>query len=429
MKKLMLSAGFLAMALGASFSNAAVVTLGLHPACNGNGTLINPAYPWNGSTYRYCQLPSNIAVGNNTIELPVTVPFAGSTTPILWVLPQVVTVGNGQSATATPAGVDKTEIVIGAGAKVAGAIENSALVMTRGTKLTANGWDEVEQVIKPIIFSSLDNGFSGQGEWGGVILSGFGVSNQCNSGYVSANCTMEGISAGTYYFGGGADTNMSSGTLNYVVITEGGSVVDVDTDGDPDPNSNSGDEINGLTLYAVNDTTSINNVHIHDNLDDGIEFFGGDVDVSNLWLTCHKDDSVDWDHGYTGNLQNVQIIQKSGADHAFELASNPNDPDAPPRAHGTVTNASVTLLSGTADSPFSFKEGTDASLSNVVISGYSGIACNVAGTYHQVTTSDFSLIEYGCSNSTGLLPASNTSATGFTSASFWTTAQGNPGCN
>ena len=421
MKKLMLSAGVLAMALGASFSNAAVVTLGLHPACNGNGTLINSAYSWNGSTYRYCQLPSNIAVGNNTIELPVTVPFAGSTTPILWVLPQVVTVGNGHSSTATPAGVDKTEIVIAAGAKVAGAIQNSALVMTRGTKLTANGSSS-----NPIIFSSLDNGFSGKGEWGGVILSSFGVSNECNG---SGTCTMEGISAGTYYFGGGADTNMSSGSLNYVVITEGGSVVDVDTDGDPDPNSNTGDEINGLTLYAVNSNTSINNVHIHDNLDDGIEFFGGNVGVSNLWLTCHQDDSVDWDHGYQGSLNNVQIIQQSGADHAFELASNPTSPNAAPRAHGNVTNASVTLRSGTADSPFSFKDGTDASLSNVVVSGYNGIACNVAGTSHQVTTSDLTQVEYNCSNSTGLFPASNTSATGFISASFWTAAQGNPGCN
>ena len=422
MKKLILSASVLAMSFGAAFSQAAVVDLNLSLACNENGTLINPAYSWNGGTYRYCELPSTIAVGNNSIELAATANLGGAN--ILWVLPQVVTVGNGHLSTATPAGVDKTEIVIGAGAKIAGAIQNSALVMTRGTKLTANG-----SASNPIIFSSLDNGFSGKGEWGGVILSGFGVSNQCNGGYVSATCTMEGISAGTYYFGGGADTNMSSGSLNYVVITEGGSLVDVDTDGDPDPNSNSGDEINGLTLYAVNSSTSINNVHIHDNLDDGIEFFGGDVDASNLWLTCHQDDSVDWDHGYQGSLSNVQIIQQNGADHAFELASNPNDPDAPPRAHGTVTNASVTLLSGTADSPFSFKEGTDASLSNVVISGYSGIACNVAGTYHQVTTSDFSLIEYGCSNSTGLLPASNTSATGFPSASFWTSAQGNPGCN
>lgn len=425
MKKLMLSASVLAISVAAAYSQAAVVNLGLHPACNSNGTLVNSAYSWNGETYRYCELPSDIAVGNNTIELPATVTFRGSTSPILWVLPEVVTVGDGQAANALPGSVDRTQIVIAAGAKVAGAIQNSALVMTRGTSLVASG-----AANNPIIFSSLDEGFSGKGEWGGVILSGFGDSNQCNDGYVDSYCTMEGISAGTYYFGGGADTTMSSGELNYVVITEGGSVIDVDTDGDPDENSNSGDEINGLTLYTVGSDTELNYIHIHDNLDDGIEFFGGkDVDVDNLWLTCNQDDSVDWDHGYQGSLTNVRIIQQNGADHAFELASNPNDPDASPRAHGVVNNASVTLLSGTADSPFSFKEGTDASLNNVVISGYGSTACNVAGTYHTVTTSDLTLIEYGCANATGLFPSSNTLATGFTADSFWTAAQGNPGCN
>lgn len=418
MKKLILSASVLAMSFGAAFSHAAVVNLGLHPACNSNGTLVNPAYSWNGSTYRYCELPSDISVGNNTIELPATVTYRGSTLPILWVLPQVVTVGDGHLSSATPSTVDRTKIEIAAGAKVAGAIQNSALVMTRGTSLDVNG-----TAASPVIFSSLDNGFSGKGEWGGVILSGFGVSNQCSS------CTMEGISAGTYYYGGGADPSTSSGEWDYVVITEGGSVIDVDTDGDPDENSNSGDEINGLTLYTVGSGTELSHIHIHDNLDDGIEFFGGaGVNASNLWLTCNQDDSVDWDHGYQGSLSYVQVIQQNGADHAFELASNPSS-TATPHSHGTVTNASITLLSGTADSPFSFKENTDATLSNVVISGYSGIACNVAGTSHQVTTSDLTQIEYGCSNSTGLFPASNTAATGFTSASFWTTAQGNPGCN
>jgi hypothetical protein len=424
MKKLILSASVLAMSFSAAFSHAAVVNLGLSFACNQNGTLINPAYSWNGETYRYCELPSDIAVGDNTIQLAATATLGG--TKILWVLPQVVTVGDGQSSSATPATVDRTQIVIGEGARIAGAIQNSALVMTRGTRLDVNGEED-----NPVIFSSLDEGFSGKGEWGGVVLSGFGVSNQCNDGYVDTYCTMEGISDGTYYFGGGADTEMSSGELNYVVITEGGSVIDVDTDGDPDPNSNSGDEINGLTLYTVGSDTKLNYIHIHDNLDDGIEFFGGqEVDASDLWLTCNQDDSVDWDHGYQGNLEHIQIIQQEGADHAFELAGNPNDDDAMPFSDSFVSDVSITFVgSSIVDSPFSFKEGTDASLNNVVITGYSGIACNVAGTSHRVTTSDLTLIEYDCANTTGLFPPSNPLATGFTAASFWTSAQGNPGCN
>ncbi len=394
-----------------SVASLGFADLGLDDECDGNGTLVNDKFEWNSDEYFYCELPTVIAV-NDTIELNDENEDGDA---VLWALPGIVTVGNGHVLGATPSSVVKTTLKIGSGARIVGAIGNSALVITRGSVIDADG-----SASNPIIFSSLDDDFTGRGEWGGLILSGFGVSNKCPG---TGDCEMEGISDGTYYYGGGANTSLSSGTLDHVVITEGGHDVIL---GGP---TGSGDEINGLTLYAVNSSTSITNVHVNENLDDGIEFFGGNVSVTNLWLTCNQDDSVDWDEGYQGSLTNVQIIQRTGdADHAFELANNPDDFDAAPVANGSVTNVSIFLTSpGSVGVPFKLKEGTDARFTNVVMdSGYTG-ACDDAADINRVTTSDISRISHSCTST--LLPGSDATATGFTTASFWTAAQGNPGCN
>ena len=45
------------------------------------------------------------------------------------------------------------------------AFANGVLLVTRGSKLIANG-----SATSPITFSSLDTGYDGTGEWGGVII-------------------------------------------------------------------------------------------------------------------------------------------------------------------------------------------------------------------------------------------------------------------
>ena len=49
-----------------------------------------------------------------------------------------------------------------------------------------------------------------------------------------------------------------------------------------------------------------------ENADDGIEFFGGTVNAKYVVLTANKDDSVDWDNGYRGNLQYVLVKHAIG---------------------------------------------------------------------------------------------------------------------
>ncbi|MFD1218334.1 hypothetical protein [Microbulbifer celer] len=408
MKKTILSLSLMLLSAG-SFAET---TLGLDGECNENGTYIDEVN-FNGGDYVRCDLPASI-VEDDTVVLAVENEDGD---PIVWTLPGIVVVGNGNTQNANPATVDKTVLQIEAGAQIAGAVEsNSALVISRGAQIDAQGSN-----LNPIVFSSLDDNMDGSGEWGGLVLAGFGESNNCPSSAGVDTCEMEGV-AGGYYYGGGKylNTSMSSGTLSYVVIAEGGHEVATAS------------EINGLTLYTVNDSTSISNVHVHNNQDDGIEFFGGNAAVSNLWLTCNEDDSVDWDEGFQGSLTNVSILQDNGADHAFELANNPNTYGATPRAKGMVENVTLTLnkAGDSIDVPFKLKEGTDASFENVVIdSNYTGV-CDDTSTAYTGGSTVFTTLEYSCSagnantSASMHLPASG-SATGFSTASFWSA----PACN
>ncbi len=54
------------------------------------------------------------------------------------------------------------------------------------------------------------------------------------------------------------------------------------------------DELNGIALQGVGRGTVVDNVQVNRNQDDGIEFFGGTVNVSNVFINGAEDDSIDW---------------------------------------------------------------------------------------------------------------------------------------
>jgi len=63
--------------------------------------------------------------------------------------------------------------------------------------------------------------------------------------------------------------------------------------------------------------TSINNVEIVANQDDGIEWFGGTVGVSYAVVWNCGDDGIDTDQSWAGELNNFVVITPAG--HCFEL--------------------------------------------------------------------------------------------------------------
>lgn len=208
----------------------------------------------------------------------------------------------------------------------------TALLVARGGTLIAEGTSA-----EPIIFTSVaDEIQPGEiaspnldpdlnGLWGGVIVLG-NASIQADA----ASVQIEGIPAsdqnGLY---GGTDDTDNSGILKYISIRHGGA------------NIGEGNEINGLTLGGVGSGTVIENIEIVSNQDDGIEWFGGSVNVSNVVVWNTGDDAIDTDQGWSGTLTNVVIINPG--DECFELDGNEGGVN---KEH-TITNG--TIMAGDAE--------------------------------------------------------------------------------
>ena len=65
---------------------------------------------------------------------------------------------------------------------------------------------------------------------------------------------------------------------------------------------NPGDEVNGLSLYAVGSGTTIDYVEVVRGLDDAFEFFGGAVNCKHLIAYNCADDDFDMDDGFRGKI-------------------------------------------------------------------------------------------------------------------------------
>ena len=130
--------------------------------------------------------------------------------------------------------------------------------------------------------------------WGGVTVAGFAPTNLNNDlGFGVGIGLVEGTT-GQFY--GGSTPGDNSGTLRYLSVRHAGDEI------------GAGNELNGITLAGVGDGTICENIEIYANQDDGIEWFGGTVECSNLLLAYIGDDSIDLDQGYTGTIQNAIVL-------------------------------------------------------------------------------------------------------------------------
>ncbi|MDP5139240.1 MAG: hypothetical protein NWP83_02075, partial [Spirosomaceae bacterium] len=144
----------------------------------------------------------------------------------------------------------------------------------------------------------------GQGRWGGLIILG----KAPISVEVGAEAQIEGIPADESYGRyGGTEAADNSGVLEYVSIRHGGITIGANN------------EINGLTLGGVGSGTVINNVEVANTADDGIEFFGGTVNVTNALVWSQGDDGYDVDQAYAGTVTNFIYIAGNNSDHGLEI--------------------------------------------------------------------------------------------------------------
>ena len=142
------------------------------------------------------------------------------------------------------------------------------------------------------------------GLYGGLIILGSAPINYYTGPTTNANeFTIEGFPAGssTDILYGGTDTADNSGVVKYMSLRFGGFVYD----------AVNGKEINGLTMGGVGSGTTIENVEIVGNTDDGMEIFGGTVNTKRIAVAFCQDDSFDLDEGHQGFHQFWFAIQNS----------------------------------------------------------------------------------------------------------------------
>lgn len=265
---------------------------------------------------------------------------------------------------------DLTYVVNGAtlsiepGTTIEGGGVGSALIVTRGSRLVAEGTPE-----SPIVFTSaIDAGLRAPGDWGGVALLGAAPVNV-------EGPLLEGIEAlgdrGAY---GGSDAAHDCGSLEYVRIEFAGFEFSPDN------------ELNGLTLAGCGTGTNIDYVQVHRGSDDGIEVFGGTVDIRHAVLSNIQDDSLDWDLGWTGRAQFLVIRHDADtSDAAFEADNGNPSTEATPRSEPTLFNLTLVGGAGSTSPGLVLRRGTWGAIHNAIITGFpvSGVdirdAFSVAG--------------------------------------------------
>ncbi|MGB5964670.1 MAG: hypothetical protein WBG65_03950 [Sulfurimonadaceae bacterium] len=258
-------------------------------------------------------------------------------------------------------GKSAAKLEIDPGTTVFGKTGADFLLVTRGSKLIAEGTSS-----QPIIFTSMKDAaglLSVAGDWGGIAIAGYAPTNAGKEERFEFSNTDVRF--------GGENEDDNSGILKYVQIRYAGNEV------------RPGEELNGLSLGGVGRKTIIDFVEVYYGKDDGIESWGGNVNMSHLVLIGNGDDNLDFDHGYRGNIQYVYIEQREVESiHArgIETDNNKKFNNAEPRTVANIANFEFVGTAKTSEAIYS-RRGSGLTLSNALIRnvGGSGIVVKTQG--------------------------------------------------
>ncbi|MDM5264792.1 hypothetical protein PF327_11400, partial [Sulfurovum sp. XTW-4] len=107
----------------------------------------------------------------------------------------------------------------------------------------------------------------------------------------------------------GQDLADSSGILRNVYILNSGITMAQDK------------EINGLSFVGVGSGTIVEDITIDYSDDDGIEIWGGTVNLTNVTVTHCTDDYFDIDDGFSGTVKNL-VINTTTGNAGIEMSGN-----------------------------------------------------------------------------------------------------------
>lgn len=281
--------------------------------------------------------PSNVTIDPNN--------FKGTLNPgdklvldatVTYRMTGAIVVSNGAELT-IPAG---TRIICSGGT-------TTYLAVAQGGKIFSNG-----TAASPVIFTSAAT-TPAKADWGGIVI--------CGKAPINAGATATSEVASLTY--GGTEVADNSGSITYTQIRWAGARFS-DTK-----------EYNGLSLFGVGNGTKIDGVSVIDGADDGIEFFGGTVNVSNIVSVNNDDDAFDWTEGWNGTATNVFAKRNSATvgNRGIEADNNANNNTATPMSNPTIKNATFIGFATTDNEGAGtnlFRVGTGATLDNVVFSGW-----------------------------------------------------------
>lgn len=207
-------------------------------------------------------------------------------------------------------------LVIPAGTtiKASATVDPNALYIAieRNAKINVNG-----TAAKPVVMTSA-KAIPTEGSWGGLIIAGNAKVNTGDNG----TSEVGGLSYG------GTNNTDSSGNINFLKISYTGSKFS--------PTK----EYNGISFFGVGSGTVVSDIYTYESGDDGIEFFGGTVNATNLVIVNSYDDSLDFADGWQGTATNVYIKGVSKA--AIEGSNNEKNPgEATPVTTAKLVNFSI----------------------------------------------------------------------------------------
>ena len=230
------------------------------------------------------------------------------------------------------------------------------ILVKQGAKIDAQGTAE-----NPIVMTSE---LEEAGAWGGIHICGYAHTN-AEGGTGSSE-----IGNATY---GGNDDADNSGTLRYIRLEYTGFAFDEEH------------EANGISFYGVGNGTTVDHCQAYKGSDDGFEFFGGSVNVSNMVVTDCSDDSFDWTEGWNGRGTNLVAVQESedvlgyACDCLIEADNNENNNQATPIANPELSNL-ILVGSGSDTEGVRLRRGTYVRMDNAKICG-KGLPLVVESTY------------------------------------------------
>lgn len=246
-------------------------------------------------------------------------------------------------------------LTIDAGVTLAGragtGASTSYMIVAAGGTINANG-----TATNPVTFTSetaLLGGTAAVGQWGGLTILGN-----------AANSQVAPYEVNTAYVAGTSNLADSSGSLTHVKILNSGITMEQDK------------EINGLSLIGVGSGTTISDITVDLSDDDGIEAWGGTVNMSNITISNCTDDHFDIDDGYAGTVSNMVINNTGTGNAGIEMSGT---------THATFNNVDITLASGSVKEGGIFfkKDGAGGNFTDVTVTNNAATTNTYGAIYTQ----------------------------------------------